>query len=69
MRCLGLSWTVWRLKNSNSYHTHPLVRPLVIKEVPVEGHACIGGDRKHCGKVVRVESAQEIWVRCEAGIM
>ena len=41
----------------------------VIEEVPVEGHACVGGDSEHCGKVIRVEPAQETWVHREAGIM
>ena len=60
---------VWGLENSNPYHTRPLVCPLVIEEVPVEGHACVGGDSEHCGKVIRVEPAQETWVHREAGIM
>ena len=69
MRCLGLPRMVWRLKNLNPYHTRPLVHPLVIKEVPVEGHAHIRGDREHCGKVIRVKPAQEMQVHCEAGVM
>ena len=41
----------------------------VVKEVPVEGHACVGGVHEHCGKAVRVEPAQETWVRCKAGVV
>ena len=69
MQCLGLPRMVWGLENSNPYHTRPLVCPLVIEEVPVEGHVHVGGDREHCGKVVGVELAQETWVRCEAGVV
>ena len=35
----------------------------------MEGHACIGGDHEHHGKVVRVELAQETRVRRKAGVM
>ena len=35
----------------------------------MEGCARIGGDHKHCSKVVRVEPAQETQVHCEAGVM
>ena len=41
----------------------------VVEEVPLEGRACVGGDRKHRGKVVRVELAQETQVHCKAGVM
>ena len=41
----------------------------VIEEVPVEGHARVGGDCEHCGKVIGVKPVQETWVHREAGIM
>ena len=69
MRCLGLPRTVWGLENLNPYHTRPLVCPLVVEEVPMEGCVRVRGDREHCGKVVGVEPAQETRVRREAGVV